>query len=80
MAGESEPKLSRKTVSMEANLYRKADDRWRKLGYSSFSEYIQFLIDADVTSRPDHVTSRGEKGTFHSVDPPREYAKNDKRN
>lgn len=73
---------------MEANLYRKADDRWRKLGYSSFSEYIQFLIDADVTSRPDHVTSRGEKGTFHSVDPPnilvreeaREYAKNDKGN
>ncbi len=56
----SESKLSRTTVSMDGDLYDRAVERLKKLGYSSFSEYIQFLLEADLRDRTPHVTVRDE--------------------
>lgn len=36
---------------MESELYQAALKRANKLGYSSFSEYLQFLMEADVADK-----------------------------
>lgn len=54
--------VKKKTISMEEDLYKKALQRAEALGYESFSAYLQFLMEADTASRPDHV--RSEKGLY----------------
>lgn len=61
--------LSRKTISMEKKLYRAALERAEKLGYGSFSEYIQFLMEADVEEKPAHITKRTESGSTEYTTP-----------
>lgn len=66
----AESKLSRTTVSMEAELYAQASERMKKLGYTSFSEYIQFLLESDLHERPSHVLVREEDaGASHMKQP-----------
>ena len=38
-----------------------AEERRRALGYKQFSDYISYLISADVAERPMHKTVRTEK-------------------
>jgi len=52
---------TRKTVSMDSRLYGDALERARKLGYSNFSEYIQFLIEDDVSHKSAHIIERTEE-------------------
>lgn len=49
-----------KTVSLDTELYRKAVDRAERLGFRSFSGYVQTLIAADVGMSGDMVLSEGE--------------------
>ena len=52
---------SRATISIDAELFEKAQRRAKALNYrGGFSEYVAFLINKDVTERPKHVVVREE--------------------
>ena len=52
---------SRATISIDADLFEKAQKRAKALKYrGGFSEYVAFLIDKDVTERPQHIVVRDE--------------------
>jgi hypothetical protein len=52
---------SRATISIDADLFEKAQRRAKALNYrGGFSEYVAFLISKDVTERPKHVVVREE--------------------
>ncbi len=51
----------RRTVSASGELFERAEARQRQLCYSSFSDYIQALIRADVLK---------EQASFHDAAPP----------
>lgn len=60
---------------MEPELLKKAKERAEKLGYGSFSEYVQFLLEADVSDQTPHVTIRDESGSTASRGIPKEKPK-----
>lgn len=51
----SEPDTARKSVSMPGEMYQEALARAQRMGYGSFSEYVQHLIAEDLTKRPPHI-------------------------
>lgn len=55
----------KRSVSAPANLFAQADQRKADLGYSTFSDYIQALIWADVKSSSGHL-----RETASTVPPP----------
>lgn len=69
--------LAKKSISMEKDLYEKAIVRYNALGYKSFSEYIQFLIEADVSRKAPHVITRNQemgKISYHDERPTQKVA------
>lgn len=59
-------RLKRTTISLSENLFEGAQDRMGKLRYQSFSDYVQYLIQADLDDRPQHLTVREEGSIYHT--------------
>ena len=47
----------KKSVSLPQDLLLASEARRQRLGYASFSQYIQFLIQDDVLTHKNHVRS-----------------------
>jgi hypothetical protein len=58
--------VTRTTISLPHDLVIKAEPRWIKLGYKSFSEYVTFLISSDIHEKPPHLLLREERGVSYS--------------
>lgn len=56
---------------MPEDLFKEASERAKELGYNSFSEYIQFLLQEDLDSESGHIVVR-ESGEVH-------YGRSDKK-
>ena len=52
--------LIRQTVSLPPDLVDVARDRWEKMGFRSFTDYVETLMRADMAERP--VLIRTEEG------------------
>jgi len=52
------------SMSMPTDLWSRARERAAKLGYASFSEYTQFLLEEDCQLEPEHIIriTRGGPG------------------
>ena len=53
-------------MSMPPDLYRRAKDRSAALGYASFSEYTQFLLELDCQSEPEHIVKQTFEARVYS--------------
>jgi hypothetical protein len=51
----------KRSISAPSDLYAKADARKEELGYSTFSDYIQALIRADVVKAGGHLREASPK-------------------
>jgi hypothetical protein len=58
-------KVNRVTISLAPDLLERAEKRRNDLKYKSFSEYVAFLIAADVLGRQTHTVIRGEGATSY---------------
>lgn len=58
-------KAAKKAISLPAEMYQDALKRLGAMGYTSFSEYIQFLIREDLRNRPAHVREEPD-GKYNS--------------
>lgn len=58
---------SRTTISIDAQLFREGQRRADALGYVSFSEYVAYLIGADLKERGKHITVREEGGAYRTA-------------
>jgi metal-responsive CopG/Arc/MetJ family transcriptional regulator len=68
--------VTRTTISLPHDLTEKAEPRWVKLGYKSFSEYVAFLIRSDIQQRAVHMVTREENWvTYGKIkpDPQKKY-------
>ena len=50
----------KKPISIPPKVFREGDERRKRMGYRSFSEYVSFLIQKDITERPEHTLTRSE--------------------
>ncbi len=50
--------VKKKTISIPRELFDLAVARALRLGYDSFSEYVQYLVREDVKNKPPHSTLR----------------------
>lgn len=53
---------------MPDELHKRAEERAKRLGYDSFSEYAQFLLLEDCEKKPAHKMVRTEDTIFHEKD------------
>jgi hypothetical protein len=51
---------SRQTVNLDAQFVEDARERWEKMGFRSFTDYVETLMRADMAERP--VLIRTEDG------------------
>lgn len=59
----------RTSISLTQEAIRKAGERYKALGYDSFSEYLEFLILQDAQERRQHTTVRSEAGQSYEAEP-----------
>lgn len=52
---------SRQTVNLPEDLVPVARERWERMGFRSFTDYVETLIRSDLAERP--ILLRDEKGT-----------------
>ena len=52
---------------MPNELHERAEERARKLGYASFSEYAQYLLEEDCEQKPAHTLTRREDSISRKV-------------
>jgi hypothetical protein len=57
---------AKKTISLPQEMYEAALARAKRMGYDSFSEYVQYLIQQDLDDRPKHSLVREEPPEFRA--------------
>ncbi len=53
-------------ISLSQDLHQRANQRATDLGYASFSEYTQFLLELDCQSEPEHIVKRTLEARVYS--------------
>lgn len=62
----TEPK-KRYSLTMDPAASESGKERAQELGYSSFSEYVEHLIRADIEERKVHTVTRSEAGVSYAA-------------